>query len=552
MEPRPYQKAANEAVMTRLYAGDNNLLVVIPTGCGKSYVIADFCMRSLQAWPETRIVIATHSRDLVSQDYLELINLWPGAPAGVYSAGLNRRDLDASILFVGIQSVYNKAFDIQRCDVLLIDEAHTVSRNAQTMWDRFIADLRTINPHMRVIGLSATPYRLDSGSLVEGDDRLFEDIAYEYGILDAIREKYLCEVIPKHMETRLDVSGVHKRGGEFIAGELEAAVNVDEVTRTAVAEIVQYGANRGTWLCFCAGVDHSHKVAEAIRAHGIECAVVTGETPPAERDQILRAFKDGKLRAVANRDIMTTGTNVPRIDLIAGLRPTASAGLYVQMLGRGSRTFPGKENCLYLDHANNAGRFGPIDQIKPRRPGKGGGEAPVRVCDHCHAVCHAGARSCPDCGRDFPPPEIRIAAQSYSNPILSTQIAPEWLDVIGMTQMRHEKAGRPPSLKISYHTLNGKMISRWLCFEHGGFARQKAVEWHKGRMPRLPPDTVDEALNMPYPQPSRILVRKEGEHLRILKEDYTPAAVEPDVKAAAPSNPGAEWGVFIDEDIIPF
>ena len=164
----------------------------------------------------------------------------------------------------------------------------------------------------------------------------------------------------------------------------------------AVREIVQYGRDRRSWLVFCAGVDHAYHVRDALREHGIAVETVTGKTNDLERDYILGEFKDGRLRAVTNCDILTTGFNHPGVDLIAYLRPTQSTGLYVQMAGRGMRNAPGKSNCLVLDFAGNIKRHGPIDRVNPYDPSRNGkGEAPVKTCPQCRSITFAGLRLCP-------------------------------------------------------------------------------------------------------------------------------------------------------------
>jgi DNA repair protein RadD len=201
----------------------------------------------------------THQRELISQNFQALLRAWPEAPAGIYSAGLSRRDIRAQILFAGIQSIHRHAFQVQRCDLVLIDEAHLLGRGDSGMYRSFLAQLNEINAGLlKVVGFTATPYRLDSGLLHEGKDRLFTDIAYEVPVLEMIQQGYLSPVIPKLTTTQLDVGGVGTRGGEFIAKDLEAAVDRDEVTQAAVAEIVQHGEGRGSWLVFCSGVAHGH------------------------------------------------------------------------------------------------------------------------------------------------------------------------------------------------------------------------------------------------------------------------------------------------------
>jgi DNA repair protein RadD len=263
---RPYQRAAIDALYDYFSGNAGNPLVVMPTGTGKSVVIASFIREAIHAYPETRILMLTHVKELIQQNFQALLNMWPEAPGGIYSAGLSRRDIHAQVLFAGIQSIHKRAARVQRCDLVIIDEAHLLSRTDGSMYRAFLSELNSINAGMlKVVGFTATPYRMDSGLLHVGKDRVFTDIAYSVPILDMIAQGYLSTVIPKQTQTQLDVSSVGTRGGEFIAKDLEAAVDRDEVTRAAVAEIVQHGAERGSWLVFCSGVDHALHVRDAIR-----------------------------------------------------------------------------------------------------------------------------------------------------------------------------------------------------------------------------------------------------------------------------------------------
>ena len=300
--------------------------------------------------------------------------------------------------------MHRKAYAIQRADLVLVDEAHLIPRSANTTYRRFLGDLTRINPQLKIIGLTATPYRLDSGMLHTGPDALFDDIAFEVSVRELIDQGYLAPLISKQTSTQLDVSGVGTRGGEFIAGQLEAAVDQDPITQAAIDEVVAYGRDRRSWLLFCAGVDHARHVCDAVRARGFSCATIFGHTPKAERDRIIAAFKRGEVRALASMGVLTTGFNAPAVDLIAMLRPTKSTGLYVQMAGRGTRLAPGKDNCLVLDFAGNVARHGPIDLVKPRDKlnGEGDGEAPTKVCPECQTINALAARMCIECDYVFP------------------------------------------------------------------------------------------------------------------------------------------------------
>ncbi|SFB94812.1 DEAD/DEAH box helicase [Tropicimonas isoalkanivorans] len=534
---RPYQQAAITAIYGYFQTHTGNPLVVIPTAGGKSLVMASFIEGVLKAWPDQRILIVTHVRELIAQNHAEMIGLWPEAPAGIYSAGLGKREAQARILFAGIQSIHRRAAEIGHTDLVLIDEAHLIPGKSSTMYRRFLDALKAINPALKVIGLTATPFRLDCGMLHEGQNALFTDIAYEAPVRELIDAGYLSPLVSKQPATRLDVSKVGTRAGDFIARDLAAAVDQDAITRAAVTEIIEHGRDRKSWLAFCSGVEHARHVAEEFGRQGISCRTIFGDTPKDERDAILAAFKRGEIRALASMGVLTTGFNAPGVDLIALLRPTQSAGLYVQMVGRGTRLAPGKENCLVLDFAGNVRRHGPIDLVRPKRPGDGGGgEAPTKVCPECDSIIALSATECPDCGYVFPAREVKIAPTAATLPVLSPK--QQWLPVTGVSYSRHDKAGGRPSLKVTY-SCGLATYSEWVCLEHQGYARQKAAEWWRKRAPGCPvPLSVAEALAQTsrLARPSDISVRPSGRYLEISGYRFAPCAHP--TPASAPSATG--------------
>lgn len=535
---RPYQQAAITAIYGYFQNSTGNPLVVIPTAGGKSLVMAAFIEGVLKAWPSQRILIVTHVRELIAQNHAEMIGLWPDAPAGIYSAGLGKREAQARILFAGIQSIHARAREIGHTDLVLIDEAHLIPGKSSTMYRRFLDDLARINPALKVIGLTATPFRLDCGMLHEGRNALFTDIAYEAPVRDLIDAGYLSPLVSKQPATRLDVSKVGTRAGDFIQRDLAAAVDQEAITRAAVTEIIAYGRDRKSWLAFCSGVEHARHVAEEFARQGITCRTIFGDTPKDERDAIIAAFKRGEIRALASMGVLTTGFNAPGVDLIALLRPTKSAGLYVQMVGRGTRLAPDKENCLVLDFAGNVRRHGPIDLVRPRRPGEGGGgDAPTKVCPMCESIIALSATECPDCGYEFPARAVKIAPTAATLPVLSPK-TPQWLPVSGVSYRRHDKLGGQPSLKVTYDC-GLKSYSEWVCIEHQGYARQKATEWWRLRAAGLPvPLSVNEAIAQAgrLARPSEISVRPSGRYLEVSGHRFTPC-VNP-TPVSAPSATG--------------
>jgi DNA repair protein RadD len=521
---RPYQKASVAAIYRYFETKKGNPLIVIPTAGGKSLVIASFIEGVLKAWPDQRILILTHVRELIAQNHAEMMNLWPEAPAGIYSAGLGRREADARILFAGIQSVHKRAAEIGHADLVLVDEAHLIPGSGNTMYRRFLEQLRVLNPALKVIGFTATPFRLDSGLLHQGTNALFTDIAYEVPVRELIDQGFLCPLVSKATGTALDLKGVGSRGGEFVARALQEAVDKEAITSAAVDEIIQFGRDRKAWLVFCSGVDHARHVAEAIRDRGFSCATIFGDTPKDERDRIITAFKRGELRALASMGVLTTGFNAPGVDLIAMLRPTKSPGLYVQMAGRGTRLALGKKNCLVLDFAGNVTRHGPIDLVRPKTPGKGDGEVPLKTCPECQSLLPISAPECPDCGYAFPPPAEKLKSKASTEAILSNR-EPQWVKIDHVSYAKHRKSGKPPSLRIDYQC-GLVTYSEWVCLEHKGYARKKAEIWWRKRNAGVIPKSIDGALTwIKYlATPSEIHVRPNGRFAEIINARFAPCS----------------------------
>ena len=406
MKLRDYQQRAIDQLYAWFEAGnEGNPCVVLPTGSGKSHIVASLCKDALQNWPETQLLVLSHVKEILEQNAEKMRHHWPGAPMGIYSASIGKKQLGEPITFAGIQSVRKKAKQIGHVDLVIIDECHLVNHKDEGGYRQFIADLKTINPALRVIGLTATPYRLGHG-LITDKPALFDALIEPVSIEELVFKGYLATLRSKVTKERLDTSGVHKRGGEFIESELQAAVDTDEKNRSVVQEVIELAGDRRAWLFFCTGVKHAQRVCDELNSRGIAAACVTGETPKKEREQILADYKSGKLRALTNANVLTTGFDYPDIDLIAMLRPTMSASLYVQMAGRGMRPKSHTDHCLVLDFAGVVATHGPITAVQPsKKAGEGNGEAPVKVCENCGELCAIAVSICPACGHPFPEPQ---------------------------------------------------------------------------------------------------------------------------------------------------
>lgn len=512
-------------------------VVVAPTGSGKTLMISELIRRFLSGGrrAQNRAVVLAHRSELLSQNARAIVGYlgWSEDEVGLFSASLGRKDSDRKIMVCGIQSA-GKCHDVIAengpIGLIVIDEAHLVPNNENTLYRRFLDDAMRANPDVRICGMTATPYRLDSGLLYEGKDALFDSLAYEIEIPLLIERGYLCPVISKGGIKTIDVSSVHIRGGEYRADELAHAANDDRLVGEAVEEIVRIGEadHRKGWMLFASGVDHARNLLSKLAAHGVASDIVTGETDHDVRQGIVAAYKTQKLKALVNVNVLTTGFDAPHTDLIAMLRPTKSTSLYIQSVGRGMRIFPGKENCLFLDYAGVVMEHGLIDQVDPKRNGSWtGDDAPAKRCPACSAFVPTATRRCPFCGHTWPAKEVIHDTRAYSGAILSSQGGFRILDVRSKSMQVWSKPGKPKTVRIVYHCADGKKYSEWICPEHVGyprtlFERRCRDEWGMipSEFPRAAQDVVDRQFHLPTPSRIKVILREDSPWAEIKKRVY--------------------------------
>ena len=504
---------------------------VVHHNTGKSLVLAQIAKDSVEKW-NGRVLILAHVKELLEQNADKIRKLCPELKIGIYSAGLRSRDTTEQVIVAGIQSVYNKACELDAFDLVVVDEAHAISSEGDGMYRTFLSDMKVINPHVRVIGLTATPFRL-KGGLICKPENILNEICYEAGLKEMIQQGYLSPLISRAGRAEANLANLHIRGGEFISDEVAAAMDNDALVTSACREIVELTRDRKSVLIFTASVDHCKHVAEKIQAFsGKECAIVTGDTPPAERAEIIARFKGEfipadlfgtpkpPLKFLANVNVLTTGFDAPNTDCVVMLRPTNSPGLLIQCAGRGTRLSPetGKSSCLFLDYGGNILRHGPLDMIKVKEPGSGkGGDAPAKKCPQCLALIHAGYTACPECGYVFPPKESndKMTQTASSAGVISGQVDYTDYEVLDVYYCVHEKRGADPdapkTMRVDYQVGFNEFKSEWVCPEHTGYARGKFEKWWHERA----------ALGCPMPRSAREAVSLANEGLLAAPESIT-------------------------------
>ena len=513
---RYQQKAIDDLYAWFAVNPDGHPCLELPTGSGKSHIVAALCQDAIQTWPETRILMLTHVKELIRQNAEKMLLHWPDAPLGVYSAGLKRRELGRAITFAGIQSVRQRAAEIGHIDLVIVDECHLINHGQQGGYRRLIDDLSSINPALRVIGLTATPYRLGHG-LITDAPALFSDLIQPTSIEELIALKYLAPLRSKRTDLRISTAGVRKRGGEYREDDLIEAMEKFD-TPGAVDEALRRASERRSMLFFCTGVDHARMVRDLLRERGITAETVLGSTPAAERDQILSDFKAGRIQALTNANVLTTGFDHPDLDCIVFLRPTLSVSLYVQMAGRGMRVKSHCDDCLVLDFAGLVATHGPITQVDPGRK-KGSGDAPIKVCDHCQEVNHLSATECVACGEPFPKPvakPLRLHGDDIMAPANEMEVT-RWTWRVETSRT----SGREMLTVSYYRDIFEDPVKEFITLGYPGYAGQKAAQTIASIIRQCGADIeasglheAVHALNNSRP-PSSISYERDGRYKRV-------------------------------------
>lgn len=578
---RPYQNEAVRRVIEHFRACHDPAVVVLPTGSGKSLVIAE-----LARLARGRVLVLAHVRELVEQNHAKYEAY--GLEADIFSAGLGSKRAARQVVFGSVQSVARNldAFG-ERVDergeksgafsLLVIDECHRVSLDEDSSYRRVIEALRRRNPRLKILGLTATPYRLGQGfvyhrhhhGMVRGDaDCFFRDCVFEQPLRLMVKQGYLAE--PRRIDAavaRYDFSQLAPgAGGRFQEAELDRVVAGHRATPTIVAEVVAYAAERRGVMLFAATVAH----AEEILGHLPEgqAALITGATPSEERQAHIEAFKAQRLKYLVNVSVLTTGFDAPHVDLIAILRPTESVGLYQQIVGRGLRLAEGKHDCLILDYAGNpwdlyapeVGSPRPAPDTEPVQVecpacghanlfwGRRDGELVIehfgrrcqglveddagrqrqcdfryrfKECEHCGAENDIAARRCHGCQT------LLVDADDKLREALRLRDAMV-LRVSGMVLEAALNGRGLPRLKVTYHDEDGATLNEWFALEtpaqRGAFAavflrrhlRAPGTSW----WPQGPAEVVAERHRLKAPD--FVVGRKVGRHWQVREKlfDY--------------------------------
>ena len=534
---RPYQSETVTAVMHDLAAG-HNPLAVLPTGTGKSIIIARLC-QVVTSSPHNRVLVLTHSSELVKQDAAKISTLCQDISRGIYSAGLGLKDTGQQVITGTVQSVFKalkrKTAAFGKRQLVIIDEAHLLSDKDSSMYRTTLDKLRGICPGLQVIGFSATPYRMDSGHLVEQDNAIFSKVSIDLtsSIPDFITAGYLAPLVMPPVPVKIELGAgcitagsIDKKTNSYRPprindAKVEKILGNEALLAKACDAMVEAAADRRAWLVFVTGILNAGVVTDMLNQRGISAAAVNSSMSKEQNDKAIRDFRDGKLRCLVSANQLTTGFDVPQVDMIGMLRPTLSTSLHVQMLGRGLRPALNKDDCMVMDFAENLRRLGPInDPVLPEPPGEKA-EKPAETevldsplaceegteitCKVCGAVYVSSLKRCPVC-HSIQPQEFDLLDYASNEAIrydISTQSELPYgmYKVLNMVVQPHKSQAGSSCLRITVvceRRTTGKPFNSffYLSFDKRGEPFMRACTlWEQFSGAQPLPQSTNEAMS---------------------------------------------------------
>lgn len=396
---RPYQEECGVALMNDI-SNKGNPILQLPTGAGKSLIIADIARRCKERWGGIKILVLTHRAKLVEQDADKFRKL--GIIPSIYCAELKRKEIGQFTLGT-ILSVARHADLFKNFHLVIVDEVQMINNDNEGSYRKFLAQL----PNAKIVGLSATPFRLKGGACY-GQDRLFNRLAYKIGFADLVRQGYLTPPVNYDANADDNFADMRITAGDFNKDDMNRHFN--RIVEKSCADLVKRMANRHYVLVFACSIVHANAIVECLNKMGEKAMVYHSELSLEEDKLVINRFENKQFKYLVSIDKLGVGFDAPFVDGLGLMRPTMSRALAIQQLGRGSRLYEGKENFLVADYAGNIRRHNLLDPdsydvpwesiSKTKR--KGNNDAPSKVCPHCQAICATRTTTC-QCGYKFPP-----------------------------------------------------------------------------------------------------------------------------------------------------
>lgn len=505
MQLRDYQQEASDFVFQSLRAG-NHPCVQLPTGTGKSLVVADIVNRIRQK--EGIVWVLTHVKELVQQNHRTLERFAGLSNTGIICAGLNQTTEGEQVTFATIQSIHKRAIkgQLRPPHAIIIDEAHRIPPGKDGKWYN---EVLHAYPDARRIGMTATPWRMDGGMIYGSQEGLwFNDLAYQKTVLEMVEAGYLAPLVGVHTEVQLDLAGVQKNAGDYVMKQVSEK-QTHPWLMAVVDATMKLAEKRKHIAVYCPTVEAAHNTAATFEAKGWSAGVVVGQTD--DRHEVIDEWKCGNTRVLCSVDVLTTGFDHPPLDCIVCLRPTESSSLWVQILGRGTRIHEDKSNCLVLDFVGNLARLGGIGMMEDFYEEKDG-----------EAVAVKKATGAKKEKKEKPKPNYLGALDPMSGSAKAVQVATT--DVSYVVIPSKSQQGKS-ILMVSYEAVTEEgypiTASLFVCPEYSGYARHQAEQFFERRGGTCP-RSADTARYACYglPVPRFLTVQRNGRYINVVKEHF--------------------------------
>lgn len=516
MELRPYQQQAFNAIMDAMRT-EQFILCQAATGAGKTILFSAIIRHCMEQY-KMRIGILAHREILVRQAQDKLLKVWPDGKdkIGIACASASHDvQLFRPVLIGSPQTLANRLDALPPLHLLIIDECHRLPpRNKESQYGDLLQALLAKYPKLRVLGVTATPYRLNHGYVYgkkcrPKSENWFGRMAYGISIETLQEQGFLVPLRAKQAENiEQELAAVSTSAGDFNVAELSAVMSRQVHIQSAVDKYLEYGEGRQHVVAFCVTIEHAEVLREAFEESGIPAAVIHSKMPREERENAMSAFEEGRVTVICNVGVLTEGWDCTAVDCILFCRPTMSPALYVQMVGRGLRLHPGKKDCLLLDLSGNCLRHGDVNDPFVKIPGTPAGKKEkkeYRECPNCGELFKYSQPECPACGwqperqalEDAADPGEMVDVQWGDGPFDADVLRWSMYDYTSRAGNRFARldmvcsipeAGRLP-----------KTVSSFLDFDGGvsGYMQDKAIRvWEKlSRDGDNWPESVEEALS---------------------------------------------------------
>lgn len=393
---RDYQQQGVDELRARFRSGDRNVLYQLPTGGGKTVVFSYITEGA--AKKNNRVLILVHRQELIRQTSESLTDI--GVTHGIIAPGFTPSWDNVQI--ASVQTLVRRLDKIHAPNLIISDECHHAGAAS---WSKIFSHFNRAN----ILGVTATPCRLDGKGLGRDAGGFFDSMVNGPTVAELILDGHLANPRVFAPPVGADLSNLRKKYGEFIHGEVSEIMDKPVITGCAVEHYRKLCGGVPA-ITFCASVAHAEHVAEQFRAAGYQSASIDGTMHDNDRKKRIKDLGNGGLHVLTSCDIISEGTDIPKVGAAILLRPTASTGLYLQQVGRALRTYPGKTDAFILDHVGNVMRHGMPDEdrewsLDGERQGKRGKkddepDVKVKQCDQCYA-CHVPAPRCPVCGHVY-------------------------------------------------------------------------------------------------------------------------------------------------------